>query len=232
VAPAFYEDPATWNAFPEPSTVGQPFRVEVSFIDWDISYTCTIDYGDGTGPQAGTLPYLPWEKVCVGPDHVYTAPGSYTVTAAVTDSDGSTGTGTYVHRVEATTQPSIHVSFVQITYKKAGKLFTFTGNVTILDASDQPVNKATVNTLWTLADGSTLAKSASTNKAGVATILGPKGDEGTYTLCVTNVTNAGMVFTPGANDCASATVPGTTATSSEFSAVFQVEEVYLPLITH
>lgn len=56
----------------------------------DEPYTCTVDYGDGSGPQPGTVS----GTVCQGPEHVYTETGTYLVTVAVTDKDGGTGSAT------------------------------------------------------------------------------------------------------------------------------------------
>lgn len=53
----------------------------------DETYTCTVDYGGGTGPQAGTVS----GTACTGPEQRYTRPGNYEVTIVVTDKDGGEG---------------------------------------------------------------------------------------------------------------------------------------------
>ena len=56
----------------------------------DEPYTCTFDYGDGTGPEPGTVDGI----TCTGPDHTYAEAGVYTVTVTVTDKDGDSGSKT------------------------------------------------------------------------------------------------------------------------------------------
>ena len=68
------------------------------------TYTCTVDYGDGSGVQAGT--YVPngWSDGlprCVGPDHVYKAPGSYSIITTATDSAGETGSSLVIETIAA-----------------------------------------------------------------------------------------------------------------------------------
>ncbi len=63
------------------------------------TYTCTsIDYGDGTPPQPGTWVPTGWSDGlprCVFPDHVYSATGTYTLRAVVTDSGGASGSAIF-----------------------------------------------------------------------------------------------------------------------------------------
>ena len=54
------------------------------------THTCTADYGDGSGPQAGTVA----AGVCSGPDQTYTEAGVYEVTVEVTDDDSGVGNAT------------------------------------------------------------------------------------------------------------------------------------------
>ena len=54
---------------------------------YDAPYICTIDFGDGSGPQAGTISGV----ICSGPEHTYADPGVYAVTVAVTDKDIESG---------------------------------------------------------------------------------------------------------------------------------------------
>lgn len=77
---------------PEPSVEAGAATASAGFSDLGTSdgpFTCTVDYGDGTGPVAGTVVGL----TCNGPAHVYADNGSYTVSASVTDKDGGTGSG-------------------------------------------------------------------------------------------------------------------------------------------
>jgi subtilisin family serine protease len=76
---------------PEPVFVsGPPVVASATFSDPAgtlDAHTCTVDYGDGAGPQAGTVTGL----TCVGPGTAYAAPGLYTITMEVVDKDGGVG---------------------------------------------------------------------------------------------------------------------------------------------
>ena len=69
----------------------QPVSASGTFTDpagtEDETYTCTVDYGDESGPQEGTVD----GTTCSGPPHTYEEAGSYTVTVEVTDKDGAPG---------------------------------------------------------------------------------------------------------------------------------------------
>ncbi len=83
---------------PEPSTEGGSVTSGATFSDPgvnDAPFTCTVNYGDGTGELAGAVS----GNTCTGPDHVYPTFGSYTMTISVTDKDGGTGSNTTNHVV-------------------------------------------------------------------------------------------------------------------------------------
>jgi PKD repeat protein len=85
---------------PEPSAVGEPLQeAYAAFFDYDPLASCTVDYGEGADPEAGTI--YPEENACAGPAHTYTTAGSYDVVFAVTDSDGAPATATVTHVVIA-----------------------------------------------------------------------------------------------------------------------------------
>ena len=73
----------------------QPVSASATFSDpagtSDEPYTCTFNYGDGTGDQAGSVSNM----TCTGPDHTYTTPGVYTVSVTVTDKNGGSGSATH-----------------------------------------------------------------------------------------------------------------------------------------
>ncbi len=72
----------------------QPIRGSATFTDpagaADEPFACTFDYGDGSGPVAGTVD----GTTCTGPDHSYTCAGVYTVAATVADKDDGVGSAT------------------------------------------------------------------------------------------------------------------------------------------
>jgi hypothetical protein len=70
-----------------------PASVLATFTDPESAtetYTCAVDFGDGTGPVAVPVSGL----VCAGPDHHYAATNTYTVTVTVTDNGGASGSAT------------------------------------------------------------------------------------------------------------------------------------------
>jgi hypothetical protein len=84
---------------PEPSTEGNSVTANATFTDpaggFDEPYTCTVNYGDGSGDLTGVVNGY----TCTGPAHIYPTFGSYTVTIGVTDKDGGTGTNSTPHTV-------------------------------------------------------------------------------------------------------------------------------------
>ena len=83
---------------PAPSNEGQSVVASATFSDpggapsGPDTHTCTVDYGDGSGPQDGVVN----GTTCTGPSHTYlddskpgTASDDYPVTIMVTDKDGA-----------------------------------------------------------------------------------------------------------------------------------------------
>jgi len=68
---------------------------------------------------------------------------------------------------------------------------------------------ATVDTQWTLPDGSTMTASGTAGVRGIAQIFVPRTQVGTYQICVTNVTASGYAYSPAYNKatCATVTAP-------------------------
>ncbi len=83
---------------PEPSIEGTSVTASATFSDPgvnDAPFTCTVNYGDGSGELAGTIS----DNRCTGPEHVYSTFGAYTVSISVTDKDGGIGSNTTSHIV-------------------------------------------------------------------------------------------------------------------------------------
>lgn len=74
---------------PSPADINQTITAVASFSDpagnLDEPFSCTVDYG--SGPEGGTIN----NQTCSGPAHAYDDEGDYTITFAVTDKDGDTG---------------------------------------------------------------------------------------------------------------------------------------------
>jgi hypothetical protein len=97
--------------------VGVTLHAVAPFLDYGSAfygtpfetYSCTIDYGDGTPAQAGTYVTL-WTNgfpTCIGPDHVYQKPGTFTIAAVVTDSGGAAGSGQLNATITAPVSPTV-----------------------------------------------------------------------------------------------------------------------------
>ncbi|MCA9261607.1 MAG: VCBS repeat-containing protein, partial [Planctomycetales bacterium] len=70
------------------SNFGQFLRSNLVFSDPGTdNWTATVDYGDGSGAQ----PLVLGPDKSFSLDRTYASPGAYTVTVAITDSDGATG---------------------------------------------------------------------------------------------------------------------------------------------
>ena len=86
----------TPTVLPEPSTEGSTVTASATFSDPGINdapFTCTVDYGDGSGALAGTVS----GNTCTGQTHVYATFGLYTVTISVTDKDNLSGSNAAAH---------------------------------------------------------------------------------------------------------------------------------------
>ncbi len=81
--------------------LGGSAGIQVSFTDPGIldTHTATVDWGDGTTSDEGTVT-SPFSA-----SHTYGAVGSYTVVVTVTDKDGDSGTGTTTIEVTQTPEP-------------------------------------------------------------------------------------------------------------------------------
>lgn len=84
---------------------GMAYYVSASTYDqdWATLVTCTVDYGDGTGPQPGELSLVS----CTGPDHTYAAEGTYTATITLSEQGFDPVTATITFNV--TNVPVQHV---------------------------------------------------------------------------------------------------------------------------
>jgi len=88
----------TVTVSPEPSVEGGAVTASATFTDPganDAPFTCTVNYGDGSGVLAGTVT----GNTCNGPSHAYADNNTYTVTITVTDKDGGTGSNSGSHVV-------------------------------------------------------------------------------------------------------------------------------------
>lgn len=79
---------------------GGIFSTTGSFTDSDsLSWTATVDYGDGSGVQPLSLSGQNFTIT-----HLYNTPGTFTITVAVTDNQRAVGTATTTVTVNAAPQ--------------------------------------------------------------------------------------------------------------------------------
>ncbi len=82
---------------PAPSAEGTAVTAIAGFSDGGVNgpYTCSVNYGDGSGALAGAVS----GNVCNGPTHSYDDNGAYQVTVVVRDRDGLSGSANQTHQV-------------------------------------------------------------------------------------------------------------------------------------
>jgi len=182
-------DPPTVS--PEPSEEGAAATASASFTDAgedDGPFTCTVDYGDGSGPVGGTVA----GGTCTGPAHVYADDGPYTVEVAVTDKDGGTGADSASHGVD-NVAPAIGAT----TNSAEGCGDTPEGGLVEVSAdfSDPGFDSALAGTLEDF-DASTIDWGDGTvEPADVAETPGSAGTPTTGTVSGSHVYAGGGIFT-------------------------------------
>lgn len=92
----------TPTVVPEPSFEGDAVVASATadFIPGDAPYTCAVNYGDGSSPQAGTVTTSSSGTLCTGPSHTYSTYGTYSVTVSVTNQFSETGSNIVKHTVD------------------------------------------------------------------------------------------------------------------------------------
>ncbi len=80
-----------------PSFPGQAVEARADFNDPDneATFTCEIDWGDGTNDTGTSGPYGP----CIFPPHSYSSTGSFTIQVTITDGEGASDTYSKTHEV-------------------------------------------------------------------------------------------------------------------------------------
>lgn len=88
--------PTVGGVLDQTTDEGATTTLAATFSDADTedTHTASIDWGDGTPPEAGTVSKLvvPWT---VSATHAYADDGDYTVTVSVSDGRGGVGQGSY-----------------------------------------------------------------------------------------------------------------------------------------
>src|SRR3989442_33587 len=167
---------ATPTVTPEPSAEGSSATASASFSDpagaADAPFTCTVNYGDGSGAQAGTVS----GSSCNGPSHTYADNGAYTVTVAVTDKDGGTGSNSTTHGV---TNVAPTVATPTVAPEPSAEGSSATASTSFSDAGTQDTHTCTV--AWGDASLPTAGTGSGTNGAGGRTASHTHTHNGAYT---------------------------------------------------
>ncbi len=161
--------------------LGDGFISSGSFSDPGAdTWTATVDYGEGDGPQALALnPDRTFDL-----DHTYADDGIYTVTVAVTDDDGGVGSDTATVTVEATPNSAPVVDAGPDASIDEGSTFSSGGTFTDPDVDN--TWDATVD----YGDGSSL-QALTLNADKSFSLNHVYADNGVYTVTVTVNDNAG-----------------------------------------
>jgi len=118
-------------ASPNPSTEGSAVTASAPIFGGALPNTCTVDYGDGSGPQPGTVS----GGSCSGATHTYVDNGSYTVTVVVTDRAGATAQGS---ALQAVTNVAPTVATPVVSTDASRKRATATASFTDPGVGDGP----------------------------------------------------------------------------------------------
>jgi subtilisin family serine protease/PKD repeat protein len=127
---------ATPVVTPEPSNEGSTATASATFTDAnpnDTPFSCTVNYGDGSGSLAGTVV----GTTCTGPAHTYLQNGSYTVTISVSDKDSGTGSNSATH-VVLNVPPVVAVPLVTPEPSTEGGAATASATFTDANPNDTP----------------------------------------------------------------------------------------------
>lgn len=211
---------------PEPSDEGETAEASADFSDPGVgdTFTCTVDYGEGDGPQAGTVA----GTTCTGPPHAYGDEGSYTVEVCVADDDGGSDCNSTLHEV-LNVPPAVDPPAVDPEPSDEGEEVEASSDFTDAGDDDSPFT-CTVD----YGDGS----GAQAGSVAGTTCTGPShtyADDGPYAveICVTdadggtgcasaqhavlNVAPTITASTSSAEDCGATPEGGLVEVSADFS---------------
>lgn len=198
----------TWTCFGDPSvqmrTPGTPDGPGATNFSpqADFSYTTNllqVTFTDLSSDPDGSIVSWDWDFGDTGsssaqnPVHTYTASGKYNVTLTVTDNEGATGYKTKEVTVTDGTEPEIYVDDIAMSVARRGRSYRATAVITIRDTDGNLVPNATVNITWSgVASGST---SGVTGSGGTVSFTSSYvRSTGPFTITVTNVTHATLIY--------------------------------------
>jgi hypothetical protein len=127
---------------------GQAIVATASFTDPGYgsaeTYSCTVDYGDSSGPQTGTVS----GSSCQGSSHTYKLTGTYVVTLTVSDSNGGTSSASKTVSVS-------NVAPIIVKVTATPSLTKIGSTVTASASFTDPGTSEKYTATWDWGDGST-----------------------------------------------------------------------------
>jgi RHS repeat-associated protein len=168
------------------------------------TFTATVDWGDGTTIDTGTVSVSPGQAGLpttgtVNGTHVYESAGTYTATVTLSDDDGGVDSTTLTIFVNPGNFPPTILSASDVS-GAAGEIVTFVGEFT----DDEPLGSHTAVVDWGDGETSTAVITVSGDLA-TATAQHIYDDDGEYTITFTVVDSANET----AEDTATATITNT-----------------------
>ncbi len=175
---------------PEPSEEGSLVTASATFGDPGTpdTFTCTVDYGDGSGPVAGTVA----GAACTGPPRVSPDDGVYAVEIAVSDDDGGAGTASAAHGTD-----NVAPAIVATTNSAGSCCDTPTGSVVEVSAdfTDPGVDNPGAGTFEDFTGATIDWGDGTVESASVSATPGAAGLPTTGTVSGSHVYAGGGVFT-------------------------------------
>lgn len=174
------------------SPTSGPAPLTVNFTDQSTACTSwSWDFGDGN------------TSVEQNPTHTYAAAGTYDVSLTVDGPQGPASV-TKTAYITATDVVPVHVFSVDVVIREVAVNTFAEAAVIVVDGTGDPVEGATVTVAWS--DAVTGTATGVTDATGLAVVASPKiktrkiVSPTTFTASVTNVTKAGTVYDPAANE--------------------------------
>ena len=163
---------------------------------------------DGSGSQDtdGTIVSYSWDfddgTTGTGETttHEYSASGSYMVNLTVTDNGGAYDADTAMITITEAPDNTMHIQNIDMSIEKRWLWARALATITIVEASDIPVEGAVVSGHW---EGLTYdTDSGNTGTDGKVTLYSNwvRRPSGTFTFIVDNVAKDGWTYDPGANE--------------------------------
>ena len=169
--------------------------------------TVSFSSNGSSDPEGSPLVYL-WDfgdgssSTLANPSHTFSVAGVYNARLTVTDNVGASASTAVTISVNAAAR--LRSSEIVLTASLRKNIVTVNGRVVVVDQNGTPVPGAVVSVTWSIPGGKISTQTVTTNLNGLARFT-IKGNRGTYTLTVNNITKSGYWF-DSANSILSRTI--------------------------